>query len=66
MIDTFSTRRQLHVNGKTYTYASLPALGERFDIAHLPWSMKILLENLLRHEDGGQTVGPAHIEAVAR
>ena len=51
MIDTFSTRRQLHVNGKTYTYASLPALGERFDIAHLPWSMKILLENLLRHEE---------------
>ena len=66
MSDTFSTRRQLHVNGKTYTYASLPALGERFDIARLPWSMKILLENLLRHEDGGQTVGPAHIEAVAR
>jgi len=28
--------------------------------------MKILLENLLRHEDGGQTVGPDHIEAVAR
>lgn len=66
MSDTFSTRSQLHVNGKTYAYASLPKLGERFDISHLPWSMKILLENLLRHEDGGITVGPEHIEAVAR
>ena len=66
MSDTFSTRSQLHVNGKAYTYASLPKLGERFDISHLPWSMKILLENLLRHEDGGITVGPEHIEAVAR
>ncbi len=66
MSDTFSTRSQLHVNGKTYAYASLPKLGERFDISHLPWSMKILLENLLRHEDGGVTVGPEHIEAVAR
>ncbi len=66
MSDTFSTRSQLHVNGKAYTYASLPKLGKRFDISHLPWSMKILLENLLRHEDGGITVGPEHIEAVAR
>ena len=66
MNDTFSTRSQLHVNGKAYTYASLPKLGERFDISHLPYAMKILLENLLRHEDGGITVGPEHIEAVAR
>ena len=66
MADSFSTRDRLEVNGKSYTYASLAKLGQQFDLARLPYSMKILLENLLRHEDGGQTVGPEHIEAVAR
>ncbi|MFC3549535.1 aconitate hydratase AcnA [Lysobacter cavernae] len=66
MLDSFSTRRQLTVNGRTLSYYSLPALGERFDIGKLPYSMKILLENLLRHEDGGITVGKDHIEAVAK
>ncbi|KAB8189496.1 aconitate hydratase AcnA [Lysobacter maris] len=66
MSDSYSTRRTLTVNGRELGYFSLPALGERFDISRLPYSMKILLENLLRHEDGGQTVGAEHIEAVAR
>ena len=66
MSDSFSTRSQLNVGGKTYDYFSLPTLGQRFDISHLPDSMKILLEILLRHEDGGITVGKDHIEAVAR
>ena len=66
MSDSFSTRSQLNVGGKTYDYFSLPTLGQRFDISHLPYSMKILLENLLRHEDGCITVGKDHIEAVAR
>ncbi|HIE5883695.1 aconitate hydratase AcnA [Stenotrophomonas maltophilia] len=66
MSDSFSTRSQLNVGGKTYDYFSLPTLGQRFDISHLPYSMKILLENMLRHEDGGITVGTDHIEAVAR
>ena len=65
MTDSFSTRRQLDVDGRQYAYFSLPALGERFDISKLPYSMKILLENLLRHEDGGMTVDRSHIEAVA-
>ena len=65
MADSFATRSTLAVNGKSYTYSSLAKLGERFDIARLPYSMKILLENLLRHEDGGMTVGKEHIEAVA-
>src|SRR5690606_41610135 len=65
MHDTFATRAALDAAGKTYAYASLKKLGERFDISRLPYSMKILLENLLRHEDG-VTVLPAHIEAVAR
>ena len=74
MADSFATRAQLDVNGKSYTYFSLPALGKRFDpgsspghtLSKLPYSMKILLENLLRHEDGGVTVGKQHIEAVAQ
>ena len=66
MADSFATRAQLDVNGKSYTYFSLPALGKRFDLSKLPYSMKILLENLLRHEDGGITVGKQHIEAIAQ
>ncbi len=66
MADSFATRAQLDVNGKSYTYFSLPKLGERFELGKLPYSMKILLENLLRHEDGGITVGKEHIEAVAQ
>src|SRR5690606_10861849 len=64
MADSFATRARLDVGGKSFSYCSLPKLGERFDLARLPYSMKILLENLLRHEDG-VTVLPAHIEAVA-
>ncbi len=66
MNDSFSTRSQLDVGGRQYTYCSLPRLGQKFDISRLPYSLKILLENLLRHEDGGHTVGPEHIEAVAK
>ncbi|MFC0677916.1 aconitate hydratase AcnA [Lysobacter korlensis] len=66
MADSFATRARLDVNGKSYTYFSLPTLGQQFDISKLPFSMKILLENLLRHEDGGVTVGKEHIEAVAK
>ncbi|MFC7300178.1 aconitate hydratase AcnA [Cognatiluteimonas weifangensis] len=65
MADSFATRARLDVNGKSYVYCSLPELGKRFDLARLPYSMKILLENLLRHEDG-VTVLPSHIEAVAQ
>ena len=65
-MDSFKTQTRLEVGGKHYAYHSLPKLGEQFDIAHLPYAMKILLENLLRHEDGGVTVGPEHIAAVAQ
>lgn len=52
--DSFNTRRTLHVNGKNYDYYSLPVAEEAGlkDLSHLPVSLKILLENLLRHEDG--------------
>ncbi len=65
MSDSFATRSRLDVNGQSFTYFSLPKLGERFDIARLPYSMKILLENLLRCEDG-VTVTAEHIQAVAQ
>ena len=65
MADSFATRAHLDVNGKSYAYASLTKLGQQYDLTRLPYSMKILLENLLRHEDG-VSVLPAHIEAVAK
>ncbi len=65
MSDSFATRDQLSVNGQTYTIFSLAKLGQRFDISRLPYSMKILLENLLRCEDG-VSVTKSSIEAVAQ
>ncbi len=64
MKDTFSVRDTLEVNGRKYAFASLTKLGQRFDLKRLPYSMKILLENLLRHEDG-LDVTAKEIEAVA-
>src|SRR5690606_31546170 len=55
----------LQIGGESYAYASLAKLGRQLDIGHLPYSLKILLENLLRHEDG-VSVLPQHIEALAR
>jgi aconitate hydratase len=54
--DSLKTRRTLNVGGKEYFYFSLPeaakALGASGDIARLPVSLKVLLENVLRFEDG--------------
>ena len=51
--DTLNTRRRLEVGGKSYDYYSLAAAAESLgDISRLPFSLKILLENLLRFEDG--------------
>ncbi|MFN7137338.1 MAG: aconitase family protein, partial [Thermomonas sp.] len=66
MRNSFSTQDRLQVNGREFAFHSLARLGQAFDIARLPYSLKILLENLLRHEDGGITVGRAHIEALAQ
>ena len=52
MADSFATRARLDVNGTSYAYASLAKLGEQFDIARLPYSLKILLENLLPQKAG--------------
>src|SRR4051812_48754127 len=66
-VNTFGTRTALQVGSRTVQMYSLPALQAAGfpEIARLPYSMKILLENLLRHEDG-RFVKPADIEAVAR
>jgi aconitate hydratase len=64
--DSFNCRKTLDVEGKTYVYYSLPdaeANGLK-GISKLPYSMKVLLENLLRHEDG-RTVTKADIAAMA-
>jgi len=63
--DTLKTRQTLNVGGKEYAYYSLAKAAEQLgDIARLPISMKVLLENLLRFEDGGFTVGRDHIQAI--
>ena len=62
--DSFSSRATLTVGGRSLTVHRLDALADRFDVARLPYAMKILLENLLRHEDG-RHVHAADVEAVA-
>lgn len=64
-INSFKTKRSLTVDDTTYQYYSLPdadkaGLG---DSTRLPFSLKILLENLLRHEDGNTVTGE-DIQAV--
>jgi aconitate hydratase len=65
-LDSFRCRSTLSSGGRTYVYYSLPLAEEHGlkGISRLPFSMKVLLENLLRHEDG-RSVTKADIEAVA-
>jgi aconitate hydratase len=63
--DTLKTRRTLTVGGNSYAYFSLAAAAATFgDISRLPFSLKVLLENLLRWEDG-RTVGVDDVRALA-
>jgi aconitate hydratase len=62
--DSFGARDTLEVRGRELELFRLDALGERFDVVGLPFSLKILLENLLRTEDG-QAVTGEDIEALA-
>ncbi|MCL4767811.1 MAG: aconitate hydratase AcnA [Hyphomicrobiaceae bacterium] len=65
-LDSFKTRKTLEIDKKTYTYFSLPD-AERNGLAgisRLPYSMKVLLENLLRHENG-RSVTREDITAVS-
>lgn len=64
--DTLATRATLSVGGKDYAYYSLAKASAKIgDVSRLPFSMKVLLENLLRFEDGGFTVSTDDIQALA-
>ncbi len=52
MSNSFNSKSTLDVNGEKFQYHSLESLKNIGDISTLPFSLKILLENLLRHEDG--------------
>src|SRR5258706_8759693 len=66
-VNGFGTRKDLNVGGSTFQIYSLAALEAAGfpEVARLPFSLKILLENLLRHEDG-RFVKASDIEALAR
>jgi len=65
-LDSFKTQTELTVAGKSFRYFSLPKLAAAAgrDLAKLPFSLRILLENLLRNEDG-KAVVKRDVEAVA-
>ena len=66
--DTLKARRTLEIDGKRYDYFSLEAAARAAglgDISRLPSSMKILLENLVRLENG-RTVTVDDIKAVGQ
>ncbi|AYF01923.1 aconitate hydratase [Paracoccus yeei] len=65
--DTARTRRQLEVGGSSFAYYSIDAASEAGlgDFSKLPASLKVVLENLLRFEDGGRTVSVDDIKAFA-
>jgi aconitate hydratase len=62
--DSFGARAELDVSGRKVEIHRLDALQERFDVARLPYSMKVLLENALRLEDG-TSVSSDDVEAIA-
>ncbi|HVX31652.1 MAG TPA: aconitate hydratase [Solirubrobacterales bacterium] len=62
--DSFGARATLAVGGREYEIFRLDALQDRFDVARLPYSIKVLLENVLRLEDG-VSVTKEDVEAIA-
>jgi aconitate hydratase len=63
--DTFGARSTLTVGGESHEVFRLDALQDRYDVARLPYTLRILLENILRREDG-ETVSATDVEEVAR
>ncbi|MCK7542563.1 aconitate hydratase AcnA [Marinobacter bryozoorum] len=64
--DSYNTLSTLDVDGKTYHYYSLPKAQETLgDLERMPFSLKVLTENLLRFEDG-VTVEEKHLEAMVQ
>src|SRR3712207_3186095 len=63
--NSFDSRAELEVGGNTYEIFRLDALQSKYDVARLPFSLKVLLENLLRNEDG-VGIRSEDVEALAR
>jgi aconitate hydratase len=63
-MDSFGAKGKLTVGDRSYEIFRLEALQAKYDIARLPFSLKVLLENLLRGEDG-ESVQAQDIEALA-
>src|SRR5882672_8250238 len=61
-LDSFKCRKTLKVGSKSYVYFSLTAAEKNGlkGVSRLPHSMRVLLENLLRHQGGGRLVQDAH------
>jgi aconitate hydratase len=64
MSDSFGGSATLDVSGREYEIHRLDALQDRFDVARLPYSLKVLLENALRLEDG-ESVTERDVETIA-
>jgi aconitate hydratase len=62
--DTFGAKATLDVSGREYEIHRLDSLQEKFDVARLPYSLKVLLENALRLEDG-ESVTSDDVETIA-
>src|ERR1700733_10533173 len=66
MKDSFSCRQTFQVDGDSYQIYSLEAFSKKHgDLSKLPFSIKVMLENLLRNEDG-RFVTPDHIRTLAK
>jgi aconitate hydratase len=62
--NSFDAKAKLRVGDRSYEIYRLDALQSKFDVARLPFSLKILLENLLRNEDG-EAIRAQDVEALA-
>ncbi len=63
--NSFKARKMLKVGSRSYTYYSLKAVEKQVgDLSRLPFSLRVLMENLLRHEDGA-TVKKADIARMS-
>ncbi len=62
--NSFDAKATLDVGERSYEIFRLDALQAQYDVARLPFSLKILLENLLRNEDG-ESIRAQDIEALA-
>lgn len=65
MNNSMQLQKQLESNGETFKYYSFDRLSEHYDLSRLPFAAKVLLENLLRHEES-EFVKPEDIQTLAR